>query len=318
MKRALLLVAVLALPAGSHAAAPRGPVALVTAESQNQLVAVEVDSGHILRRLAMPADPENVEAYAGEAAVVSTRGGAVTLVDPRTLRVQRILRGFGSPHIAAFSPDGEYLYVTDDARGQLAVIRNRVVRKLFVGYGAHHMAFSPDQRRLWIVLGERARSIAVVDTHRPARPRVLGHVDPRGLAHDAAFTPDGRFVWVAYDDSSYVRVFRAATGRPVATLYAGPPPGHVRFDAASGIARFGRYAYVTSGNAGTVRVFDWRRRRLVRIVHTGPGSFNLDIDRGLLATSSLTQGRLFAWDNGRALLNKAVASAARDVALVLP
>ncbi|HEY6835131.1 MAG TPA: hypothetical protein VI142_01560, partial [Gaiellaceae bacterium] len=185
------------------------------------------------------------------------------------------------------------------------------------GHGAHHMAFSPDQRRLWVVLGERATSIAVVDTHIPARPRLIGHVDPQGLAHDAAFTPDGRYVWVAYDDGPYVRVFRASTGRPVATLYAGPPPGHVRFDASDGVARFGRYAYVTSGNAGTIRVFDWRRRRLVRIIRTGPGSFNLDVDRGLVATSSLTRGRLFAW-RGRRLLDEPVAPAARDVALALP
>jgi DNA-binding beta-propeller fold protein YncE len=317
VKKALLLVAVLALPAGSHAASTRGPIALVTAEAQNRLLAVDLGSGRIVRRLAMPADPENVEAYAGQAAVVSTRGGAVTLVDPRTLRVRRIVRGFASPHIAAFSPDGEWLYVTDDARGQLAVIRNRVVRKIFVGYGAHHMAFRPDQRRLWVVLGERARSIAIVDTHRPDRPRLVGHVAPHGLAHDAAFTPDGRYVWVAYDDGPYVRVFSARTGHPVATLYAGPPPGHVRFDAADGVARFGRYAYVTSGNAGTIRVFDWRTRRLVRIVRTGPGSFNLDVDRGLVATSSLTRGRLLAW-RGHRLLDEPVASEARDVALVLP
>src|SRR5207248_1404552 len=84
--------------------------------------------------------------------VASVRAGAVTLVDTATLRVRRVLRGFASPHIPACSLDGRYIYVTDDARGQLTVIRSRVVRKLFVGFGAHHIAVSPDQPRLWIAL----------------------------------------------------------------------------------------------------------------------------------------------------------------------
>src|SRR5205823_2350568 len=82
-------------------------------------LAADLTSGRVVRRWSLPADPENVEAYAGQAAVVSTKAGAVTLLDTRTLKVERVIRGLGAPHIAAFSPDGEYLYVTDDARGQL-------------------------------------------------------------------------------------------------------------------------------------------------------------------------------------------------------
>lgn len=315
MKRLLVVLAILALPAASNASAPRH-LALVTVESQNRLLVADASSGRVLRSLKMPADPENVEAYAGQAAVVSTRAGTVTILDPNTLRPQRVVRGFGSPHIAAFAPSGDYLYVTDDARGQLAVILGKTVRKLFVGYGAHHLAFSPDQKELWIALGERARSIAVVDTRNPLRPRFEGNLDPRGLAHDLAFTPDGRFVWVAYDDRPYVRVFSVETKRPVATLFAGTPPAHVRFDDASGLASFARYAYMTSGNDATLRLFDWRRRRLVRVLRTSPGSFNLSVDRGVAATTSLTNGTMTVVRGARRVWSRRVAPAARDVALV--
>jgi len=293
----------------------RRPLALVTVESENRLLAVDEATGHVVRWWTLPADPENVEAYAGGAAVVST-SGAVTLINTDTLKVTHVIRGLGSPHIAAFSPSGDWVYVTDDARGELDVILGHIVHRLFVGYGAHHMAFSPDQRRLWVVLGERARSISVVDTHNPARPRLIGHVDPRGLAHDAAFTPDGRYVWVAYDDRPYLRVFDARTRKPVATLYAGTAPAHVRFDDADGLPRYGRYAYVTSGNDGVLRVYDWRTRKLVRTLRTAPGSFNLAVDRGLVATSSLTGGTLSVFRSGRRLLGERVAPVARDVALV--
>ena len=318
----ILVAGTLLAPASQARVAVGGPTyALVTAETLNQLVVVAMPSGRVVKRLQLPADPQNVEAYAGAAAVVSTRAGSVTLVDPTTLRIKKVIRGFGAPHIAAFSPDGDYVYVTDDERGQLAVIEGRVIRKLFVGYGAHHMAFAPDERRLWIALGERATSIAVLDTNREtgriARPRVIGHVDPMGLAHDLAFTPDGHYVWVTYDDRPVIRVFNARTRHVVSTLYGGPAPQHVRFDDADGLPAFGRYAYVSSGNSGRLRVFDWRTRRLVRTIRIPIGSFNLSIDRGRIATASLSQGIVTELVGDRR--NSArVAAATRDVALTTP
>jgi hypothetical protein len=324
VKRALLLVAVLALPAGSHAAAKGGqPVALVTAETQNALLVVELPSGRIVRSMPMPADPENVVVDPGfglgppTAVVVSARAGAVTLVDGRTLRVVKVLRGFGSPHLPLIVPDHLLAYVTDDARGQLAVIdlvHRRVVRKIFVGYGAHHMAISPDWSRLWIALGERARSITALDTSSPATPRVIGHVDPRGEAHDLAFGPSGARVWVTYDDRSSVAIFSARTGRRLRTIPAGPPPQHIAFDQFSNA----RHAYLTSGSDGTLRIMSLRTGRTVRTVSIPAGSFNVATGGSLVVTSSLTGGWLTELDgNGRILLRKRVAPAARDAAVAV-
>jgi DNA-binding beta-propeller fold protein YncE len=315
MRRALpLLVFVLLAPASQARSSGGKWFALVTAETVNQLIVVE--SGRVVKRLAMPAEPENVEAFPNETAVVvSTRAGAVTIVDTRRLRVRRVFRGFDSPHIAAFSPDGALIYITDDARGQLAVIGDRVLRKVFVGYGAHHIAVGPKGSRLWIALGERARSIVIVNTASPRRPITVGRVDPHGLAHDLAFTPDGRYVWVTYDAGSVIRVFSARTRRPVATLYGGTPPQHVLFGRVGTV--FERTAYVTSGNDGTVREFRWRDRKLLRVLHTARGSFNLSAEFGWLATASLTQGIISEFSGNRRRLIH-VAPATRDVALATP
>jgi DNA-binding beta-propeller fold protein YncE len=319
VKRALLLLAILAVPAASHAAGQGGtPVALVTAESENALLVVDLDSRKVMRRMPMPADPENVETNSRNdaAAVVSTRAGAVTLLSLPRLRVRRTIRGFNQPHIAAFSPNGGYLYVTDDARGDLAVIgvrRARVLRRLFVGHGAHHIAVRPDGDRLWIVLGERATEIVVVDTRRPTRPWVRARLfdgDLGGLAHDAAFTPDGRRVWVTYDDRPTIAVFDARTYRTVRTIPAGSPPQHVAF---------GRHAYVTSGNDGRLRVLSFAGR-LLGVARTPRGSFNLGLSGGIVLTPSLTQGTLTELrDSGTRIWSGRVAPAARDAAIaVLP
>jgi DNA-binding beta-propeller fold protein YncE len=319
VKRALLLLAVLAVPAGSHAAARGGQwVALVTAETEDALLVVDLQSHQVIRRLPMPADPQNVESTVADtaAAVVSVRAGAVTLLSLPRLRVRRTIRGFASPHIAAFSPNGRYLYVTDDARGQLVVIgvaRARVLRRLFVGRGAHHIAVRPDGKKLWIILGERAREVVIVNTRRPTHPWVAGRLfdgDLGGLAHDAAFAPGGRRIWVTYDDRTTIAVFDARTYRRLFTLPAGSPPQHVAFD---------RYAYVTSGNDGRLRVFS-TRGRLLGTARTPSGSFNLGLGEGLVLTPSLTQGTLTELlRSGHPRWTARVAPAARDAALaVLP
>jgi DNA-binding beta-propeller fold protein YncE len=317
VKRALLLLVLAAVPAASQAATQGGePVALVTAETQNALLVVDLSSGDVIRRLRMPADPENVETTRANraAAVVSTRAGAVTLLSLPRLRVRRVLDCFSSPHIAAFSPDGRFLYVTDDGTGRLYVIDVRravVARWLLVGRGAHHIAVRPDGGRLWIVLGERASQIVVVDSRRPRHPRIAGRVfDIGGLAHDAAFAPGGKRVWVTYDDRSTVAIFNARTYRLVRTLPAGSAPQHVSF---------GRYAYVTSGNDGRLRVFSFAGR-LLGVAHTPTGSFNLGLGEGLVLTPSLTQGTLTQLGrNGSRIWSKKVAPAARDAAFaVLP
>jgi DNA-binding beta-propeller fold protein YncE len=315
VKRALLLLAVLAVPASNAAPLGGQPVALVTAEAQNQLLVVDLPSGRVLDRLRMPSDPENVETTRSNdaAAVVSTRAGAVTLLALPNLRIRRVLRGFVSPHIAAFSPHGSYLYVTDDARGQLVTIglaRGRIVSRTFVGFGAHHMSFRRGRHELWIALGERARSIAVVDTRYAGHPRRMGFFAPGGLVHDLAFAPGGRRVWITYDDRSSIGVFDVPSRRLLASLPAGSPPQHVAF---------GRHAYVTSGNDGRLRIFSLGGR-LLGVAGTPVGSFNIGLGGGFVLTPSLSGGTLTELrESGRPILTKRVATTARDAAFaVLP
>jgi len=317
VKRALLILAAAALVAPSsqaRVASGGNPVALVTAETMNELLAVSLPDGRILKRLRMPADPENVETSDRTAVVVSTRGAAVTLVDVRRLRVAKVLRGFGSPHIPLIGRDGRFAYVTDDARGQLVVIdlvRRRVTRRVYVGYGAHHMTEDGPGNWLWIALGERARSIAVVDVSKPARPRLFEQVDPHGGAHDLAFSPGSARVWVTYDDRPEVGVFSATTGKLVRLLHAGSAPQHILFGPAGG----GGHAYVTSGDDGTLRIFSARTGRLLRTVRTPYGSFNLATYGSFVATSSLYRGTLMEFDeSGRRRVARHVAPAARDLA----
>jgi DNA-binding beta-propeller fold protein YncE len=256
-------------PAGSRAVAvsarpaarplPARAQALITAETENQLLVADLPGGRVIRRIRLPHDPENVASSGkgGVVVVVSSGAGKVTLLDRDTLRPLRVLGGFASPHMPAFSPDGGHAYVTDDARGTLTAIRlsdAAVTSTVLVGAGAHHLSFSPNQRRLWIALGESARQIAILDTSDPDRPRLINRFTPGFLAHDLSFTPAGRYAYLTSGYGSVIERVDAATGRVLART--GAPYGSFELDAAHG--------YVTSASllGGTLAVYNTQLRQL--------------------------------------------------------
>jgi DNA-binding beta-propeller fold protein YncE len=311
-KLAVLLVVVSALGGGS-ARGGGSPVALVTAETQNALLAIALPSGQVLRRLRMPADPENVAAVGGRyAVVVSPRAGAVTVLSTPSLRVVRILRGFSDPHVVAATADLQGVYVTDDGSGQLVAIRfsprPHVVRRVFVGLGAHHFAVSPSGNQAWIALGERARTIVMVDVSDPWRPKVVGRFDPGFAAHDLAFSSDWR-VWVTAADRPTVTIFDTRTLRPVARIAAGAPPQHVAIGYVDD-------AFITSGYGSSLEIVDRSSGRIRRIVRVPYGSFDVTVGGGFAVTSSLLRGTVTEVDDsGRVWLSKRFAPAARGVAV---
>jgi YVTN family beta-propeller protein len=313
MKR-LILVAALVL-VSSASARPNGGtwVALVTAEQQNELVAVELSTGKVVRRVALPADPQNVAASWRMTAVVSTRAGAVTLIDQRA-RVRKVFRRLDDPHIVVVNRGKDLAYVTADGSGELIVIdmiARRIIGRTFVGKGAHHMALRPSGgHRLWIALGERASRIAIVDASRPSKLRLLGHFSPGFTAHDLAYGPDGRTVWITSAVDELVRVVDARTGRQLFTVPAGAAPQHVVFTHGS--------AFVTSGYGSRILKVDPRNGRVIASAQTPYGSFNLAAVDHTVVTTSLLNGQITEFDlRLRRVRTVRAASAARSVAIAL-
>jgi DNA-binding beta-propeller fold protein YncE len=309
-------------PATKRPALRPRPEALVTAETENRLLIVDLRTGKVLARTALPAGPQYVAAERGLAVATSPRAGEVTLLGGyERLRVQHVFGGFAAPDIVAISPDGEYAYVADDPRGQLAVIRlsdDKLLSRTFVGYGAHHFAFSPDERRVWIALGESARTIVILSTVvsappppsspvvNPGHPRVVGHFDPGFPAHDLAFSPNGRQVWITSSGNPDVAVFRVSDHHLLFRVPVGPPPQHVAFD--------GTYAYLTSGYGSTIEQVAAATGRILAKTATPYGSFELDAADGYVATASLLDGNLAIYTPDlRRLRVVKLAPATRDV-----
>jgi DNA-binding beta-propeller fold protein YncE len=312
----LALVAAALLFPARVAATPGGrPVALVTAETSNEVLAVSLGKygGHVIRRVHL-ADPLMIAAPVHGPAVVVNPSGTVTLLAWHSLRPIKAFHSFRSPKVAAVAPNGRFAYVTDERTGDLSVIdlaRRVIVGRVFVGALAHHFGISPDGSRIWVALGESARTIVRLNASNPRKPRVIGRFRPRFGAHDVAFAPDGRTVLVTSPGST-VAAYSAGGRLPRLLWYAGAGrgPGHVVFS--------GDSALVSSGYGSSLEALSWRSPSAAPHTAEAPyGSFNLATHGGFVVTTSLLTGQVSEFRVGglERLWTAKVAPAVRYVAI---
>jgi YVTN family beta-propeller protein len=308
-----------ALPGPARPARPARPPAvqaLVTAETENRVLVVDLPSGRVVRRIPVAPDPEDLatDGNGGEIVVVSAAAGKVTLLNGDTLRPLKVLAGFDQPHIAAIAPDGQHAYVTDDARGTVTAIdlaNLRVTDTIHVGAGAHHICFDTKDQLAWVALGESARMLVLLGTQDIAHPRVVGHFPPASPVHDLACSPGrGRF-WLTSATGPDVTLVDGFDQGVVFRVPVGPPPQHVVLQ--------GRYAYLTSGYGGVIEQVDANTGRILAKAKSPYGSFELAADGRYVVTSSLLRGTLAIYTPQLRLLRvQHLAPATREVALSSP
>jgi DNA-binding beta-propeller fold protein YncE len=288
------------------------PVALVTADLESSIVAVELPSGRVYRHLQTPSDPRSIESIGGTAAIVAhTSSGRVSLIDP-TLAVRSIQGPFEAPRYTAVSDDLRYAYVTDSDRREVAIVdlrARRVVRRVPVGGPARHLSLDVLGRRLWVVLGSKSAEIAIVGLDDPRGPRVVDRIRPPFLAHDVGYEPRGARVWVTSGDRRMIAIYDDHGTRLIRTLRGDAPPQHVTF--------LGGRAFVTSGDDAVLRVHALDGR-LLHSAAVPVGSYNVDEGFGLVFTPSLSRGTLCTFSaRGAAIEQSRVARSSHDACFVM-
>ncbi|HET6173682.1 MAG TPA: hypothetical protein VFD90_13795 [Gaiellales bacterium] len=308
--------AVLALPSAARATVRGGtPLALVTADSEDRILAVRLTDMRVVRSLAVPHQPHGIEAvdrFSG-ALVMSNESGTVTVLAATLPRVRRVLEGFQAPRYAAADPRGTFAYVSDEHAGQVVAIHvpsARAIGRVEVGQGARHISISLDGTRVITSLGSEAPRLALVDVSVPRRPRLLRTFPADDLAHDVGFTPDGLRVWISSGVERRLAIHDARTLRKLQAVPGDAPPQHVTFDF------FAKRVYVASGDSGTLRIHRLGDAKLLATRRVTTGSYNVCALDGRVVTPSLDDGRLTLLD-ARGLRSARLAPHAHDACIVV-
>jgi YVTN family beta-propeller protein len=292
-------------------ARPAAPLALVTADLESRIVAVNLSSGAISSTIHTLAFPRSIETVGTRAVVAHSELGAVSIVDGPTLSVAHVLRGFGEPRYTAAHPDGRHAYVTDAERGEVVVLdvdSGRVLGRVQVGEHARHVTIDPAGRTLWVALGPKAVEVAIVDVSERSAPRLVRRFKPPFLAHDVGFAPDGRRVWVSSGNRFELAVYDARSGRLLARPSGDWPPQHVTFSSGA--------VYVTSGWSGTLRLHR-PDGEPIRMTPVPVGSYNVQQGSGRVVTPGLGRGSFCILDEaGRLLHQRQVAKSSHDACIV--
>jgi YVTN family beta-propeller protein len=188
----------------------------------------------------------------------------IGVVDTRSLRLLRVLRGVSDPEQVALGPSGERLFVASEDTGTAVVQRasdGEQLASLKVGGEPEGVATSPDRRHVYMS-SEQDHSVSVIDTDALT---VIGRFEVGQRPRSIAFAADGRRAYVTGELDASLTVVDAHAHRPLETLtLTGEnvrPMGVV-------VAPDGRTIYVAPGRGGTVLAIDaspLRQRGAVRV-----------------------------------------------------
>ena len=295
-----------------------GVVALATADLESHVVALDITSGRVLKRIRTLEAPRSIESSPfGHVVVAHTPIGAVSILDAATLTVRAVVRGLGEPRYTAMHPAGKLAYVTDSGRHEVVTVdldRSRIIHRTRVPGPARHVSVGAGTT-LWTALGSSAARIAVLDLSDPRRPRLVRVFEPPFPAHDVVFAPDGGDrVWVTSGARNALALYRIHGGVP-RVFATGAPPQHVAFS--------GSRVYVACGRDGTVqrRGLDGAPVGAARVPH---GSYNVSFGsfpafaRPALVTPSLNEGTVTVLSpGGEVRFVRRVTRSAHDACIAL-
>ncbi len=209
-----------------HMVATRdGGTIFVTSFGGASVAVVDAHTWKLRVMIATPARPHSIVISPdGQWAYTGCYGGAaiaVINVASASLAATIPLPQSAEPYGLAISPNGRYLYASDNLTGRLFVVdtrARRVVDTVAVGLHPALIARSPDGKTLYVANGG-SHSMSVLDiSHDPSRPTVRATVGVTGYPHGIAVTPDGRYIVVADTLGKNLAAIDASALKVIATI----------------------------------------------------------------------------------------------------
>jgi YVTN family beta-propeller protein len=217
---------------------------------------------------------------------------ALGVIDPRSGKLVRTIKGIDHPYNLYFTPDGSKAIVVAEYHNRLD-FRDphtwRLIKSVPIpGSGPDHLDFSADGS--YLMLGtEFDGNVFKVDVRRM---KVVGRVHVGGLPVDVKLSPDGSVFYVANQGLGGVSIVDPVAMRPIAFLKTGKGAHGMA------ISRDTRLLYLSNRLAGTISIISFEQRKVVATWRVGgsPDMLQVSPDGRQLWVSNRYSGSVFVID----------------------
>jgi DNA-binding beta-propeller fold protein YncE len=241
------------------------------------------------------------EALAGGdpvALVTADTQSRVAVVELSTGRILRSIRTLAGPR-SVESIGGRMAVVAHTAHGAVSLVHgpSLEVRAVLRGFAEpRYTAAHPDGRHAYVSDSRRGEVVAV----DVVAGRVLGRAAVGGAARHITIDPRGRTLWCSLGSKAEEVAILTVTDRARPRLLHRIAPPFRAHDV--GFAPDGRHVWVSSGDRGSLAVYDARSGRVLRrlpadappqhVTFTGGRAYISSGDDGTLRVQSLRDGRV--------------------------
>jgi YVTN family beta-propeller protein len=208
----------------------------------------------------------------------------IGIVDTKSLRLNRVLRGASDPEQLAVSPDGKHLFVASEDTGAALMMdagKGTILYRAAVGGEPEGVAVSPDARQVFVT-SEESGTVTALDARTY---HVLAKISvgqrPRGIA----FSPDGSRVYVTCENDGNLVILDAHKHTTTGTVHF---TGHNARPMGVVVSGDGAMIYVTTGRGKTVEAVDAASLAVARSVEVGdrPWGIALSPDAARIYTAN--------------------------------
>ena len=189
-------------------------------------------------------------------------GDNTHVIDPSTNKIVGIIEDVHIPHGVTSSPDGRYLYISNEklhTLDRIDALTLKVNRRIPLSGRPNNVAVGKDGRFVYVAIMEMPGSIDIVDTEKLTRVKT---VKVNGAIHNVYVTPDGKFAVGGSIHTRTINVIDITTHEPAWTLTLDAGIRPMTFDTnADGSTR---NIYAQLSNFHGFAVVDFAKRKEIR------------------------------------------------------
>jgi YVTN family beta-propeller protein len=191
----------------------------------------------------------------------NSAGDSVHIIDAATNTVVAEIPGIERAHGAQASPDGNWMWISNEADNTVDVISSKtmtVTKKIPLSGHPNNLAITPDGRKLYVAIAQAPGAVDVIDAAKQAKVRTIS---VHGGVHNTYVTPDGKYAVAGMIGARNMTVIDTRADMPVWTHYFDLGVRPMAFDANPDGST--RRAYVQLSEFNGFAVVDFETRKEV-------------------------------------------------------